>query len=81
MLRIQKAYPVFEVNYTKDYEQICNYLDGFNNLHLIGRAGMFKYYNTDHAMESGIAAAEKIIARYQDTVHDNQKELLSIKDA
>jgi protoporphyrinogen oxidase len=84
VLRIQKAYPIFEVGYLKHFEQVCNYLEGFDNLHLIGRAGLFKYYNTDHAMESGIAAAESIIARNrapieQDTIDDYQEKFLFAK--
>ncbi|MEE8496129.1 MAG: FAD-dependent oxidoreductase [Xanthomonadales bacterium] len=75
VLRIPKAYPLFAVNYMKHYEQVFHYLEGFVNLHLIGRAGKFKYYNTDHAMESGIAAAENIVARNQNSVFERLKEL------
>jgi hypothetical protein len=28
---------------------------------MAGRGGMFRYYNMDHAIESGISTAEKII--------------------
>lgn len=62
ILRIPKAYPLFEVGYTEHYEKICDYLDGYRNLRLIGRGGAFRYYNMDHAMESGIAAAEEVMA-------------------
>lgn len=62
VLRVPKAYPLFEVGYTEHYKRICDYLKSFSNLHLIGRGGLFRYYNMDHAMESGITAAEKIIA-------------------
>lgn len=67
VLRVPKAYPVFEVGYTQNHEKICDYLDGYRNLHYIGRGGSFKYYDTNHAMESGIAAAEEIIARDLDS--------------
>ena len=65
VLRIPKAYPLFEVNYMKHSGQVSDYLEGFENLYPIGRAGKFQYYNTDHAMESGIDAAEKIIAGHK----------------
>ncbi len=61
VLRIPRAYPLFEVGYPEQHEKICNYLDRFSNLRLIGRGGMFRYYNMDHALESGIAAAEEIM--------------------
>ncbi len=62
VLRIPRAYPLFEVGYTKQLEKICKYLDRFHNLRLIGRGGMFRYYNMDHTLESGISAAEALMA-------------------
>jgi protoporphyrinogen oxidase len=63
VLRIPKAYPLFEVDYIQKQKCIVEYLKRFSNLELVGRGGQFEYYNTDHAMESGIAAAEAIRAR------------------
>jgi protoporphyrinogen oxidase len=68
VLRIPNAYPLFEVDYIEKQKCIVEYLDRFSNLELVGRGGQFEYYNTDHAMESGIAAAEAIIARIDGTV-------------
>jgi len=42
------------------------YLGKFKNLHIAGRSGMFRYYNMDHAIESGITTAEKIIENSKD---------------
>lgn len=63
VIRVPKAYPVFEVGYQEHYSKIMDYLDTFGNLHIAGRTGMFRYYNIDHAIESGIQAAEKIIRK------------------
>jgi protoporphyrinogen oxidase len=63
VLRIPNAYPLFEVDYIEKQKCIVEYLDRFRNLELVGRGGQFEYYNTDHAMESGIAAAKAIMAR------------------
>ena len=63
VLRIPNAYPLFEVNYLEIQKCIGEYLERFSNLELVGRGGQFEYYNTDHAMESGIAAAKAIVAR------------------
>lgn len=63
VLRVPKAYPVLEVGYRKHYETVLKYLDNFKNLHIAGRNGMFRYYNMDVAMESGIEAAEHIISK------------------
>lgn len=66
VVRVPKAYPLFEVGYKKHYEVIESYLGKFTNLHTIGRGGMFRYYNMDHTMESGIAMAEKILLNSKD---------------
>lgn len=61
VLRIPFAYPVFDVYYRDHLKVITDFLKNFDNLHLVGRSGMFSYLNMDQAMETGIAAAEKVI--------------------
>ena len=63
VVRAPKAYPLFEVGYEKPCAEIYDYLSSFKNLHIAGRSGMFRYYNMDHAIESGIETAETIIAK------------------
>jgi protoporphyrinogen oxidase len=72
VVRAPKAYPLFEVGYEKPCAEIYDYLSRFKNLHIAGRSGMFRYYNMDHAIESGIETAEKIIAK------SNQQSSVSI---
>jgi len=74
IVRIPRAYPLFEVGYTEQHKKICDYLDRYRNLHLIGRGGMFRYYNMDHALESGIAAAEEIMAARSESFPETFKE-------
>jgi protoporphyrinogen oxidase len=62
VVRVPGAYPLFDVGYKKACDEIYDYLGRFENLHLAGRSGMFRYYNMDHAIESGIGTAEKILA-------------------
>jgi protoporphyrinogen oxidase len=61
--RVPKAYPLFDTGYTKHFETVYNYLSQFRNLHVAGRVGMFKYYNMDHAINSGMMAAEKVLGK------------------
>jgi len=61
VVRVPNAYPLFEVGYKELCDELYDYLGKFKNLHITGRSGMFKYYNMDHAIESGIETAEKII--------------------
>ncbi|MDH3229434.1 MAG: FAD-dependent oxidoreductase [Alphaproteobacteria bacterium] len=63
VLRVPDAYPLFDIGHDERRRRICDYLARFENLEVIGRGGMFRYFNMDHAMESGIAAAQAIIAR------------------
>ncbi len=63
VIRVPKAYPLFELGYTEHYTKILRYLKNFRNLHIIGRSGMFRYYNMDHSMESGIEVAEDILSK------------------
>lgn len=69
VLRIPYAYPVFDTHYQKHLRIIRDYLDTFQNLHVIGRSGMFSYLNMDHAMESGMQTAENILQRPGATIH------------
>ncbi len=68
VLRIPDAYPVFEVGYRDHVKTLTDYLDGFENLHIIGRSGMFRYLNMDRAMESGILTAEEILHRRESSL-------------
>ena len=63
VVRAAKAYPLFEVGYKELCDELYDYLGRFENLHIAGRAGMFRYYNMDHAIESGISTAAKIIGK------------------
>ncbi len=63
VVRVPNAYPLFELDYRKYYLKVLKYLESFKNLHIIGRAGQFKYYNMDHAIESGTHVAETILER------------------
>lgn len=61
VVRVRHAYPLFEIGYAEQCEVIYGYLSAFRNLHFAGRTGMFRYYNMDYAIESGLRAAEAVI--------------------
>jgi protoporphyrinogen oxidase len=56
VVRSEKAYPVIERGFREKIDTIKAYLDQFENLLPIGRSGMFKYNNQDHAMATGLYA-------------------------
>jgi protoporphyrinogen oxidase len=61
VVRIPAAYPLFEVGFEERSQVLYDYLARFENLQVAGRGGMFRYYNMDHAMASGLAAAEAVL--------------------
>ena len=63
VVRIPAAYPLFEVGYQERSQVLCDYLERFENLQVAGRGGLFRYYNTDQAIASGLAAAEALLGR------------------
>ncbi len=63
VVRVPCAYPLFEVGYGEACGVIGEYLAGFDNLHVVGRTGAFRYFNMDHAIESGLDAAAEVMAR------------------
>ncbi|MGE5173000.1 MAG: FAD-dependent oxidoreductase [Betaproteobacteria bacterium] len=77
IVRVPKAYPLFEIGYRKHADDLHDYLGRFSNLHIAGRSGMFRYYNMDVAIRSGIETAEKIIRKIgaADTVEQGEMVL------
>lgn len=62
VVRQQKAYPVYDQDYEKHVATLRNYLTKYMpNIHPIGRAGMHKYNNQDHAMMTAMLTAKNIL--------------------
>jgi protoporphyrinogen oxidase len=63
VVRQPKAYPVYDDAYRDHMATIRRDLEsGYPTLHLIGRNGMHKYNNQDHAMMTAMLAARNILA-------------------
>ena len=50
VVRMPKAYPIYDAAYSTHLEQVRSYIDPIANLHPVGRNGMHKYNNQDHSM-------------------------------
>ena len=61
VLRMPKTYPAYFGSYAR-FDEVRAYLDGFENLFLIGRNGMHKYNNQDHSMLTAMIAVDNIVA-------------------
>ncbi|HUI52348.1 MAG TPA: hypothetical protein VLX60_11215, partial [Terriglobales bacterium] len=63
VIRQAKAYPVYDDDYRKHVDVVRQALSAnCPNLHLVGRNGMHKYNNQDHAMMTALLAARNILA-------------------
>ena len=63
VVRQKKAYPVYDDGYKQNVETIRSELaDKYPTLHLVGRNGMHKYNNQDHAMMTAMLTVKNIIA-------------------
>jgi len=63
VIRQARAYPVYDENYKERIELFRGWLEQtMPGLHLVGRNGMHKYNNQDHAMMTALLTAENILA-------------------
>lgn len=56
VFRVEKTYPVYDSNYTDHLDVIKEYLATLENFQTIGRNGLHRYNNQDHAMLTGMLA-------------------------
>jgi protoporphyrinogen oxidase len=66
VVRMPKAYPVYDGDYREALKIIREFVDGLENLQLVGRNGMHKYNNQDHSMLTAMLAARNILGASYD---------------
>jgi protoporphyrinogen oxidase len=74
VLRIRKAYPIYDGTYKRGLEAVREFLGGIGNLQLVGRNGMHRYNNQDHSMLTAILAARNILGARFDLWRVNVEE-------
>jgi protoporphyrinogen oxidase len=63
VVRQPKAYPVYDEDYRDNIAAVRRDLEGgYPTLHMVGRNGMHKYNNQDHAMMTAMLTARNILA-------------------
>jgi protoporphyrinogen oxidase len=68
VVRMPKAYPVYDRDYAANVNTIREWLASeVPNVHPVGRNGMHKYNNQDHSMLTAVLTAENIVS---DADHD-----------
>ena len=66
VVRMEKAYPVYDHSYQDRINTIRRYLESFSNFQTIGRNGLHRYNNQDHSMLTGVYAARNITGERYD---------------
>jgi protoporphyrinogen oxidase len=66
VIRVPKAYPIYDARYREHLAAIRTCIDPIPNLHTIGRNGMHKYNNQDHSMLTAMQAVQNM----QGAAHD-----------
>ncbi len=62
VVRVPKAYPMYDVGYKRNVEILRAWLDeNAANVYPVGRNGMHRYNNQDHSMFTAMLAVENII--------------------
>jgi protoporphyrinogen oxidase len=61
VLRMEKTYPAYFGAYDR-FDEIRQFVDGIENLFLIGRNGMHRYNNQDHSMLTAMVSVDNILA-------------------
>ena len=67
VVRVPKAYPMYDVDYAERVDVIRGWLDRVPNLQQIGRNGLHRYNNSDHSMLSAMRAVDNVL---DDAGHD-----------
>jgi len=66
VVRMPKAYPVYDQRYQSHLATVRRYLTTIENLQLVGRNGQHRYNNQDHSMLTAIYAARNLAGEHHD---------------
>ncbi|HXH09776.1 MAG TPA: NAD(P)/FAD-dependent oxidoreductase [Alphaproteobacteria bacterium] len=61
VFRVPKSYPVYDSDYRGYLATIRDFVDGLENFQTIGRNGLHRYNNQDHAMLTGLLAVRNLV--------------------
>jgi len=83
VVRMPKAYPVYDGSYQAALRVIRAWLAGIENLQLIGRTGQHRYNNQDHSMVTAVYASQNIMGEnhdiwdvnVEDDYHEEQRKV------
>ena len=74
VVRMPKAYPVYDGTYAEALRVVREFLASVPNLQLVGRNGMHKYNNQDHSMLTAMLAVKNILGATYDLWQVNAEQ-------
>ena len=82
VVRMPKAYPIYDGVYEEAVNTIREFVEGLGNMYLVGRNGMHKYNNQDHSMLTAMLSVKNILGAKYDVwgVNVDQEYHEEIKD-
>jgi protoporphyrinogen oxidase len=61
VFRVAKSYPVYDSDYRDHLTTLKEYVGGLENFQTVGRNGLHRYNNQDHAMLTGMLAVRNMV--------------------
>ena len=61
VFRVPKSYPIYDSDYRDQLAVVRKFVEGIANFQTIGRNGLHRYNNQDHAMLTGILAVRNLV--------------------
>src|SRR5690242_9988098 len=61
VFRVPKSYPVYDSGYRESLSTLRNFVESLDNFQTIGRNGLHRYNNQDHAMLTGMLAVRNVV--------------------
>ena len=61
VVRVRKAYPIYGPDYREALAVVREFVDSLENFRTIGRNGLHRYNNQDHAMVTGMLAVRSMV--------------------
>lgn len=61
VFRVAKSYPIYDSDYREHLARVRSFVDSLENFQTIGRNGLHRYNNQDHAMVTGLQAVRNLL--------------------
>lgn len=68
VFRVEKSYPIYDADYRNYLGVVRQFVDSLENLQTIGRNGLHRYNNQDHAMLTGMMAVRNLVYREKNDI-------------